>query len=488
MVTTTRPREARYDVSDDFELPEIARVSPLVNRTLEQDSLDLRSVYYDTEGLDLLRAGVTLRHREGLAHPGWQVKIAERDLPVEIDSSLFGTSVPQELRDLLAGVLRGRALHPQVALHIRRDIRRMVDADGRVLATLYDDAVDMTPEGDSQAVASRWREVDVELGDAGDEELLERLAGSLSGAGASASGRASKITYAVHRLAPGEPRAGGPDATAGEIVLAYLGAQYVALLHHDISLRAQLDAYREARASVRRIRNTLRVFGDLFSAESVEALDVELRWLAGLLRDACHSAIVRARINAQLARIHAHGTSARVTSGLVRAAESDVVRQREGVARALVSARYTAFLDALAGFVDSPPVTDAYRDGSELLADMVRAARRSAMRRLRTADLTAADEVSIRRLRKAIDRANDGLGVLSAAPAALRVSVGGFSGLRELIREHTRALATARFATEHARVTPGDGFAWGLVFASEMSAADRTREQIRSKGAASLNT
>ena len=486
MVTTTRSREVRYDVSDDFELPEIATVSPLVNRTLEQDRLDLRSVYYDTAGLDLLRAGVTLRHREGLAHPGWQLKIAERDLPVEIDSSQFGASVPQELQDLLAGVLRGRSLRAEVALHIRRDIRRMVDADGHVLATLYDDAVDLTPEN-ADSVASRWREVDVELGDAGDEEFLERLAGCLTGAGASESGRASKLTHAVHGLAPGESARGEQAATAGEIVVAYLSSQYVALLHHDISLRAHLDAYREARANVRRVRSTLRVFGDLFSAERVEALDVELSWLAGLLRDACHAANVRARISSQLVRIRSRGTSERTTTGLVQAAESDVDRQRSGVARALVSSRYAALLDALAGFLESPPATDAYRDSPELLANLARAARRSATRRLRSADLAAADEVSIRRLRKAIDRANDGRDALRSSPAARGRSERDFAELRELIREHTRASATARFATDHARATPGEGFAWGLVFAAEMSAADRTREQIRVACAALLN-
>ena len=66
--------ETKYDVDDDFVVPEltgldgVATVDPPVEHSLE-------AVYFDTTDLRLLRARVTMRRRTGGTDAGWHLKL-----------------------------------------------------------------------------------------------------------------------------------------------------------------------------------------------------------------------------------------------------------------------------------------------------------------------------------------------------------------------------------------------------------------------------
>ena len=58
--TDQRERELKFDVPDDWEIAEPAALVPS-GGSIEREQVQLESVYFDTERLDLLRSGLTLR-------------------------------------------------------------------------------------------------------------------------------------------------------------------------------------------------------------------------------------------------------------------------------------------------------------------------------------------------------------------------------------------------------------------------------------------
>src|SRR5437667_125471 len=65
--------ERKYDVPGDFTLPDLSRL-PAVASVDEPRELRLDATYYDTAGLCLTAAHVTLRRRAGGHDAGWTVK------------------------------------------------------------------------------------------------------------------------------------------------------------------------------------------------------------------------------------------------------------------------------------------------------------------------------------------------------------------------------------------------------------------------------
>jgi inorganic triphosphatase YgiF len=142
------------------------------------------TVYLDTPELDVARWGSSLRHREG---EGWTVKLPSRsegDLLVRgehvFDGAASNRQPPEDAVDLLRAYVRGRALAPSVRL---RTVRRRVDLSdelGRKVAQVTDDEVSVM---DGRHVASRFREVEVELVEGGSEGVLRTIVKRLHDAG-----------------------------------------------------------------------------------------------------------------------------------------------------------------------------------------------------------------------------------------------------------------------------------------------------------------
>ena len=167
-------------------------------------------MYFDTPDLRLLRAGVTLRRREGGSDPGWHLK-----LPVGKDSreelrvplSQARRTPPAELTALTRVHTRGAEVAPVVRLRTRRRRWRLADDDGRALAELVEDRVTAHTIG-SDTEATSWREVEVELSEHGSVALLDQIEQRLLEAGAQRSGAASKLSRVLADRLQGRRRPG----------------------------------------------------------------------------------------------------------------------------------------------------------------------------------------------------------------------------------------------------------------------------------------
>src|SRR5260370_32837503 len=83
----------------------------------------------------------------------------------------------------------------------------------------------------------------------------------------------------------------GPGArrssSAGDVVQAYLRGQVQALRSLEPMVRAdEFDSVHQMRVATRRLRATLRTFGQVIRLSGTEHLAAELNWLGGLLGQA----------------------------------------------------------------------------------------------------------------------------------------------------------------------------------------------------------
>ena len=189
--------EQKFDVPAGFAVPTLT--GPGVASMTPPDVLHLSATYFDTAGLRLAAAKITLRRRTGGTDPGWHIKLpvsadTRRELHFPLDEGEHEAPAP-----VAAEVARwtgGEPLRPVARLETTRTIRRLVNPAGQVLAEVADDAVTGSrPDPADPArwrLADQWRELEVELV-SGHRNLLNAAAGQLRAAGAEPSRSASKL-------------------------------------------------------------------------------------------------------------------------------------------------------------------------------------------------------------------------------------------------------------------------------------------------------
>ncbi len=169
-----------------FEMPLLQELST-GNNVVEMSALNLTATYYDTEDLQLVRNGVTLRYRTGDSEgAGWTLKLPlpdEASVRDEIHMAGARNRVPTEAYHLTTAFARGAALAPVARIRTQRRRWSLRDDAGEDLAELADDRVSVL---DGRRTVERFREIEVEsrgLNKAG----LQRIASVLKGAGAAAT-------------------------------------------------------------------------------------------------------------------------------------------------------------------------------------------------------------------------------------------------------------------------------------------------------------
>src|ERR1700722_3686197 len=105
MTTEVRETEQKYEVEGDVALPSLADL-PRVADVSEPEPETLTAEYYDTDDLRLLRAGITLRRREGGSDEGWHLKLP--DAAAGTAEKTAGASRRREIRLTLAQGARRR--------------------------------------------------------------------------------------------------------------------------------------------------------------------------------------------------------------------------------------------------------------------------------------------------------------------------------------------------------------------------------------------
>ncbi|MFJ4198448.1 CHAD domain-containing protein [Streptomyces sviceus] len=358
MADIKREIERKYE-SDDSGLPDLTGVAG-VEAVVDKGVAHLDATYYDTADERLMASSVTLRRRTGGSDAGWHLKLpVSEGVRDEIRAPLSDT-LPDELAALVRSRVRGVELLPVVRLRSDRDVRHLLDADGRLLAEVSVDAVHA--ERLSGGVGdARWTEIEVELADGGDPAFLDKVEKRLRKAGVRPSGSSSKLARALAETAPKKklPVTGDP-VTAGDHVLAYIRTQRDAIVELDPAVRQDAeDSVHSLRVATRRLRSTLKSYGKVLDRAVTDPIGDELKWLAGELGVDRDREVLSERLSAALDEV-----PGALVSGPVAERLSTWSGDRPGGASArligvLDSRRHLALLDALDALIADPPLLKA---------------------------------------------------------------------------------------------------------------------------------
>lgn len=402
---------AHREVERKYEVPEgaAARVDwgLLQGYSVAADAAEHRmeAVYYDTDDMALGRRRVALRRRRGGADDGWHVKLSEPAGRQELQVPLLRTPdrIPAAVRNLLAGLTRGRALRPVATLHTDRRVLMVSDDAGTAVAELAVDVVEAVDERTGTPRA--WSEWELELVDGTipveeQEEIFDAVEAAVFAVGGRPSSSRAKVARALGTEdddtparpgeAAGRKKSGKGSGTKSaekpakkspgpEVLRAVLGELAERLVLWDFKVRMDApDAVHQMRVTSRSLRSLLRAAAPLFEGEEAEELDGRLRDLARAL-----SAARDAEVIAELLAVRVGDLDGRVDAGaaevLQRSAEEQA-RTAAGSARKRVGAKeHTQLLADVQSFAAAPPLTEecarlSAREVSDML--MLRALRK----------------------------------------------------------------------------------------------------------------
>jgi CHAD domain-containing protein len=383
-------RERKLDVLPDFAFPQL--------QNERSQAHELRAVYYDTDDALLQARDVTLRRRTGGDDDGWHLKVPDPQGRLELRADVESPRPPRDLMQLSRGLRFDQPLHRTVVLTTVREAHQICSNDGELVAEVADDRV--TALVGSTGDRRRWREIEIELGPAGSEESMERLADALRGSGATPSTVGSKYARAV-----GEATRARSSGLAG-VVDDYLQRQYDALAFGDLHMRRGDNAVHKTRVAVRRVRSTLRIFAALFDQDRAARLDGELRWYAELLGAVRDLDIARRRLEEDLEGGAVELVPRQVAARLLGCLEGERAHAWERVLGVLEGRRYGSLLRELASWRRETPWTAAADDDPDTVKTFVKRARKKSDKRLRQAECADPDAVdeAFHRARKAAKR------------------------------------------------------------------------------------
>ena len=192
--TTHLETEQKYDAEPGFAMPDFAALPGY--SVAGPERYELSATYFDTENLDLASHRITLRRRTGGTDDAWHLKLPVRAgtrREVHLPLSEGTGTVPAQLQAMVADVADGQPLDPIALLETVRTVRRLIAADGTVLAEVADDEVTARRLGPSATGRPlRWHEIEVELV-SGPPSVLAAAGKLLREAGARPSASASKL-------------------------------------------------------------------------------------------------------------------------------------------------------------------------------------------------------------------------------------------------------------------------------------------------------
>jgi CHAD domain-containing protein len=397
---------------------------------------------------------------------------------------------PAELVALTRVYTRGAELAPIAELTTRRRRWVLADSTGRSLAELVDDHVSARTMG-AQTTTVTWREVEVELGEHGQQKVLDRIERRLLKVGAQRAGSASKLGRLLaerlpDRTAPVKP---GSARSAGEVVLAYLDAQARQLRRYDPLVRRDApDSVHQMRVAARRMRSALQAFGRVIDRQATRELTAELKWVAGELSGARDTEVMAERVAELLNQVRDELKLGPIDASVTRAFERRAAEARTTGLAALDSDRYLALHERIDALLADPPLTArASRKAKRELPKSIRRAYRRVESRMADAQRQPAGEdcdsalhetrKAAKRLRYATEAAQPKLGKPATRLRKRLKSVQSLLGAHQdaaVLRPILRELAG------QAHLEGGNGFTYGLLHAAEAARAERAEHELPS--------
>jgi CHAD domain-containing protein len=468
-----RETEVKVEVESTAHLADLEGL-PGVEQVRGRPTVLLESTYYDSPGLRLARAHMTLRRRTDGDTARWTLKLpgqkgAER-FEVTAGDAEAPDDVPPELRRTLVAQRGVAELQPVALLRNARTTYKLLGGADQVLAEVADDRVTgrLLPEGDEVT----WREVEVELVD-GDQDLLEAARGQLMtipGARGASPGK-------LFRTLGGEPPdagAVGPtsiDDPAAALVQARLRQQVDEMRRWDPLVREKLPGgVHQMRKAARRLRDGLATSRPFLERAEVESLRDALEWLSHELGDARDAEVLVERLRHALDDVD--GAADQSLRTLRRASAIALVAAVE----ALENERYLHLLQRLDDLVASPPwrskadkrIAKAYLP--RVKHEWTRVSKRVAAASEIPDPTTRADALhecrkAVKRLRYAIEP----LVPIAGKPA--KRSLHDAKELQSLLGEHHDAVVGRRTAQQLADTAPTHEESSALVAVADLEAS-----------------
>jgi CHAD domain-containing protein len=383
--------ELKFGVHGRFQLPDLPAALGDGHRVAEEGRRVLTAIYYDTADLRLARLGITLRHRTGEDGPPWHLKLpkgatsAGATVREEIAVDGPADAPPTALTSLVTAWVRTEPLVAVATLRTDRDVYRLDAVDGRTLAELVDDTVEVCDGRGLLAdggVRTTFREIEVERKADGKQagRVLQAAADALAAAGAVRGAGTPKLVRALGRRAtapPDLPVASelNSRASAADAIGFVLRRSARRLLDFDVRVRRdEPDAVHQARVCCRRMRSDLRTFGPLVDGEWAAPLDAELRWLAAVLGGSRDAEVLRARLKTTAASDSIAPLDDRALTRIDATLAERQQRALRSLKSALDSERYPALLDLLIETVRTPEAVElASQPAAWVLPAMVEA-------------------------------------------------------------------------------------------------------------------
>jgi CHAD domain-containing protein len=487
MAVNVNETEAKYDVPAGAALPRLDGL-PQVARTSGPAGEQLEAEYYDTDDLRLIRAGITLRRRRGGDDAGWHLKLplgagTRREIRLPLGRA---GRVPGELAELVHVHTRGKPLRPVARVTTKRQRLILLDQAGGSLAEVAADDVSAETLGGTSAV-SRWHEVEVEL-TGGDRALLKAADELLRGDGLRPAGRSAKLERALGgRLPePAHPAPLTPSSPAGQVVLAYLRTYAEKMKSLDPMVRRdEPDAVHQMRVATRRLRSTLRSFGQIIRRDGTQRLATELKWLGTVLGEARDAEVLAGHLLAGL-----HETPAELVIGPVQARVQGHFASKHAGARtalleALDSGRYFSLLDELDKLMAEPPFTpQAARPAADVLPAAARRPYRQVRRRMRRARRARAGQPTDEALHEARKGAKRARYAGEAMAPAIGKPAGRFAKqmkkVQSVLGDHQDTVIARQVERElgmSAHLAGENAFSYGLLYGRDACHAERLRAQ-----------
>jgi CHAD domain-containing protein len=364
LMGTDRSRtEERQDVDgeDPFPpfdgLPGVASATKPVSRRLEE-------TFFDTPDLALLRSGTTLSRTVGGDEPGWHLQLPDDGSWREVTEPLGRATktVPKRLRSLVVGQTRGASLVPVAVISTSREVRRLRDEQGQVLAEVSEEQVQAIPAGADESSASTWSEWRVELVE-GRRDLQQAVAALPDEVGGTSSAEPSRLARVLaHRLDDGAGVSPTPrkKGTAATVVQGRLAEQVTEIRRLDPLVRCDVpEAVHRMRVAIRRLRSALATYRPLLEREVTDPIRDELAWLGQALGEVRDTEVVHQRLRRLLAEEPVENVRGDVSSQVDRAMTARYGEARARCLEAMETPRYFALLERLDELVAEPPFAAA---------------------------------------------------------------------------------------------------------------------------------
>lgn len=475
---------SRYDVPEDWSLPDPAAVMGPGHVAVVLSAEKSVAEYFDTAAGDLLGFGATLLLRSGPSDAGWELTLSNGIDPALHRAPLGSeTAVPDELAALVSGIARGGALLSSATVRSERTTHRWTDETGAVIVEITDETLHASASTPGEAHLYSWRELSVEPGPAGRPKLVRRLVKALTAGGATPASIERRTTRVLGGPSP-QPRRkakSGKKSPADAVdAIAFLAAQDAALIAEDVRLRTGQEDVHTVRVATRRARSTLKIFAELFDPATATGFSGELAWYAALLGEVRDRQVQRDRFAAALAELPDELVLGPIAATIEQHLLGEQLRADATLHEAMAGDRYHELLRTSSEFVRHPPLAPSTRrrGRARVTSSSVERAGRKARRRLDLA-LNSGDDELLHDARKAAKRARYAAELGAGQSGSHRAAVKAFKELQEILGEYQDSAVAAALLRQLGAATHADptqnGFTFGILHEQEARRAAHAR-------------